>query len=77
MLTRMLLVGVLTVIMMGCGDDDSSYDRGYDDGYAVGYNTACEIRTTQIHGDWDNASYSEGFSKGVVDGITSCNDSRR
>jgi hypothetical protein len=64
--------------LAGCGgSNSSSYDRGRSDGYAVGYNTACEIRTTLIEGDWGNAGYSRGYADGQVEGTIACAADRR
>jgi len=56
---------------------EERYDVGYDDGYASGYNTACEIRTTLIEGDWGNEHYSRGYSEGQTAGINACNQEKQ
>lgn len=64
--------------LAACGSHaDERYDLGYSDGYAVGYNTACEIRTTLIEGDWKNEDYSGGYADGQTAGVIACNEDRR
>ena len=74
---------VAWVLMIGIGiywyqsssetEASEAYDRGYSDGFAAGYNTACEIRSTIISGDWEIESYSEGYAYGHDAGIRQCN----
>lgn len=64
--------------LVGCeAITGGSYDVGYKDGYAVGYNTACEIRSTMVNGDWHHREYSRGYADGVTAGIIACNNDRR
>ena len=73
---RAILVGARVVILAGCGDS-TGYDEGYDDGYAEGYNTTCDIRSTLVHGEWDNAEYTQGYNDGRRAGSADCLNSRR
>lgn len=68
-------VAVMVLALAACGDN-LGRDEGYEDGYAVGYNTACEIRTTMIHGAFDNTEYAKGYAAGVTDGVKACNSDR-
>lgn len=72
---KRLIVALL--LLAACDDAEERYDVGYDDGYAVGYNTACEIRTTLIEGDFDSADYARGYANGQADGIAGCNADRQ
>jgi hypothetical protein len=72
-----VLVVVTGVFTAACGDDVDQGDLGYDDGYAVGYNTACEIRTTLIAGNFENNEYATAYGRGQTDGIIACNEDRR
>ena len=74
-MTFVLAIALLAVT--GCESSDEAYGRGFTDGYAVGFNTACAIRATTIHGDWDNADYARGYSDGQTSGIVDCNAQRR
>ena len=58
------------LVLAGCGNGDSDYDRGYGDGVAVGYNLAClGYEGNLIRGDWESADYSRGYADGMEDGI--------
>lgn len=67
----------LSILVSACAPSDDRYDVGYDDGMAVGYNTACEIRTTMIDGDFANRDYARGYAEGMEAGIAACNADRR
>ena len=67
---------VIAVALVGCSEGGGGYEAGYDDGLAVGYNTECEIRTTLIEGNFDNASYARGYAEGQAAGIIACNNDR-
>lgn len=71
---KQIITYSLICALSGCiGDDsDERLDAGYSDGYAVGYNTECEIRTTLIEGDFENADYSRGYYAGLADGAAAC-----
>ena len=69
------IAAICAVILSGCGDD-IGYDERYSDGYAVGYNTACQIRATLVHGEFDNKDYAKGYGAGQTDGIMACNRDR-
>jgi hypothetical protein len=70
---RMLFSIFFLTTLVGCGESaDSRYESGYRDGYAVGYNTTCKIRSTMIHGDWDDKDYSRGYSDGRYAGDADC-----
>lgn len=70
-----LIVGFF--IYTGCSNPEEDYDSGYSDGYAEGYNTQCQIRSTLVAGDWDNADYSRGYNDGRNDGVNACQADRR
>lgn len=76
MRASVVIFSLLPVASCG-GADEAAYDRGYSDGYAVGYNTACEIRTTIVEGDFANEDYSRGYAAGQTDGTMACNADRR
>ena len=65
-LSAMLLA---LLMLSGCGNGDSDYDRGYDDGNAVGYNLVCGHGSSMIWGDWDNKHYAKGYAEGMEDGV--------
>jgi hypothetical protein len=72
-----LLSFVGAALVAACGESVDQADVGYDDGYAVGYNTACEIRTTLISGNFENVEYASAYARGQTDGIIACNEDRR
>ena len=55
------LLLICAVFLCAC-KEELGFEEGYDDGYAVGYNTTCEIRTTAVHGAWDNKAYKSGLT---------------
>lgn len=61
---RYFIVGA-TLFLVACDDVKDWESAGYQDGYAATFNTACNIRSTMIHGKWDNAKYSRGYSRGA------------
>ena len=63
---------VVAVSLASCGNSEDNYQSGYNDGSAVGYNSACNIRRTWIHGDFNNNDYARSYADGVVDGIANC-----
>jgi hypothetical protein len=69
---RTLLILAIVFGLAACRPEEDRRDEGYNDGFAVGYNTACQRRAGPLEGDWDNASYSEGYADGVTDGILAC-----
>jgi hypothetical protein len=70
-----IILGAVWFYFFGA-DSEGRYNAGYDDGYASGYNTACQIRATLIEGDFEDADYARGFSRGQSDGIVQCNRDR-
>ncbi len=65
MKTMSLLIGAVTITtLVGCDYKDWEA-AGYQDGYAATINTTCKFRSTLIGGDWNNAEYSRGYSKGA------------
>ena len=69
------LLLICAVFLCAC-KEELGFEEGYDDGYAVGYNTTCEIRTTAVHGAWDNKAYKSGFDDGYSDGAADCRAER-
>jgi len=63
---------LLLILLSGCGDSTDWCDVGNSDGYAVGYNETCKIRSTMIHGKWDNADYSRCYASGYQAGAQAC-----
>lgn len=67
----------LACALVSCGGQpEERADVGFDDGYAVGYNTACEIRTTLIEGDFDNKTYAQAYARGRAAGEDACRAER-
>ena len=68
--------GLVVFSISGCSDEtDAEFQAGYGDGNAVGYNTACKLEYVHmIHADWSSAAYSEGYAKGVREGIIECHE---
>ena len=63
---------VVLLGLAGCLPEKDRRDAGYNAGFVVGYNTACQKRGASVEGDWDSASYSEGYAEGITDGILAC-----
>jgi hypothetical protein len=61
---RLLVLAIAVVALVAC-EAEPGYDAGYSDGYAATYNTACNIRGTMIHGNWNSAQYSNGYADGA------------
>lgn len=68
--------GFLALVLTACGAGEDWHGIGYRDGYAVGYNTACQIRATPIHGEFDRGEYARGYSEGMTAGVADCNASK-
>ena len=69
---KILLILSFTIVLIGCKNDEKTFDAGYDDGYATGYNTQCQIRPTMIYGHFDSEEYSRGYNTGKYDGAQAC-----
>ena len=67
---RLLLVsGVSAIALIVGGCDSKDWEAaGYQDGYAATINTACNFRSTLVHGKFDNAQYAKGYSRGAQAG---------
>ena len=77
--SALVLTFIASAVLQACSGAPSAEERadvGYDDGYAVGYNTACQIRSTLIDGDFGNEHYARAYSKGMEGGIQDCNRAR-
>jgi hypothetical protein len=59
------LVVALVVLMLAACDSKDWESAGYQDGYAATINTVCKFRRSLIHGDYDNAAYAKGYSRGA------------
>jgi uncharacterized lipoprotein YajG len=64
---KTLLIAVACMFLAGCEESKDWESAGYQDGYAATINTTCNIRTTLIHGKWDNAQYTRGYARGAND----------
>lgn len=62
-----LLGGCVFGLLAACDSTDWEA-AGYQDGYAATINTTCQFRATSIHGRFDNAKYSAGYSRGAQAG---------
>jgi hypothetical protein len=58
------LLALPLTLLMGCESKDWEA-AGYQDGRAATINTTCKFRATLIGGQWDNAAYARGYSKGA------------
>lgn len=62
----MAKLGVTFLVLMLTACDSKDWEAaGYQDGYAATINTVCKFRTTLVHGNYDNAAYAKGYSKGA------------
>lgn len=57
------LMAILCLHLTGCDRKDWEAS-GYQDGYAATINTACQFRTSLIHGKWDNEKYARDYARG-------------
>ena len=69
---RLLILFLMSLLLISCGNDEKTYDSGYNDGFAEGYNTQCQIRATIVYGHWDSAEYSKRYNAGRNDGAQAC-----
>lgn len=61
----------ITIMFMLVGCDTKDWEAaGYQDGYAATINTTCKFRGSLVHGKWDNAAYSKGYSLGANAGAS-------
>ena len=58
------MVAISALLQLAACDAKDKEAAGYQDGYAATVNTTCNFRATLVGGDWDNAAYAKGYSKG-------------
>jgi hypothetical protein len=75
---RLVLAAAAAVVGLATGHlpQKDRMATGYNDGFAVGYAAACRSEQVPLEGQWDNASYSEGYAAGVADGALACAEER-
>jgi hypothetical protein len=56
---------ILALILIVACDSKDWESVGFQDGRAATINTTCKFRTTLINGEWENAKYSKGYSRGA------------
>ena len=62
---RAMQASCAILLLLAACDGTDWESAGYQDGYAATYNTTCKIRGTIVHGQWDNAKYAAGYSRGA------------
>ena len=63
-----LALGVCLLALLAACDSTDWEAAGYQDGYAATINTACNFRSTLVHGKFEDAEYAKGYSKGAQAG---------
>jgi hypothetical protein len=61
---QITLFAMLLALLAGCESKDWEA-AGFQDGRAATINTTCKFRTTLINGEWENAKYAKGYSRGA------------
>jgi hypothetical protein len=59
-----IFLAFLLALLAGCESKDWEA-AGFQDGRAATINTTCKFRTTFISGEWGNAKYAKGYSRGA------------
>lgn len=62
------MLAVFAVPLLLACDSRDWEAAGYQDGYASTINTTCKFRDTMIHGNFDDAAYARGYSRGAQAG---------
>jgi len=56
---------ILALTLIGACDSKDWESAGFQDGRAATINTTCKFRITLINGEWENAKYAKGYSRGA------------